>query len=197
MTLETIAHASQINNAVPFSERLNVYLNDEVRLSQTITFEQKFSQIEEQFARATDAECHRILTDLNAQLDQQTNSSSAAILDPPELSGRRTFGRRGAHRLTAAEIAEKELQRNDRDVPRALQGATAALPAVSTSQIPIIDLTTPTASPQRSRGPVFVSFSRSGAVVRSSIVSPIQSSNIGSLCQQREIQRMSYLMCLV
>ena len=92
-----------------------MHLNDEVRLSQTITLEQKFSQIEEQFASATDAERHRILTDLNAQLDRQEYRSSATILYLLELSGGRTFGRGGAHRLVAAEIAEKELRQNDRN----------------------------------------------------------------------------------
>jgi hypothetical protein len=96
-----------------------MHLNDEVRLSQTITLEQRLLRIEEQFASATDAERHRILTDLNAQLDRQKYHSSATILDPPELNGRRTFGRGGTRRLTAAEIAEKELRQNDRNALRA------------------------------------------------------------------------------
>jgi hypothetical protein len=181
MTLEAIASASQINNAISFSERLNVHLNDEVRLSQTITLEQRFSQIEEQFASATDAERHRMLADLNAQLDHQEYYSSTMILDPPESNGRRTFGRGGTRRLTAAEIAEKELRRNDRNVPRAPQAAMATNPFTSTSEIPVIDLTTPMSSPQRPRGPVFMSFSSSGALIRSSIVSPIRSSNINTI----------------
>ena len=130
-------------------------------------------QIEEQFASATDAQWHRMLTDLNAQLDRQEYRSSATILDPPELNGRRTFGRGGTRRLTAAEIAEKELRRNDTNASRAPQAAMAANPATGTSEIPIIDLTTPFASPQKSRGPVFMSFSRSGTLVRSSIVNPL------------------------
>ena len=178
-----------------------MHLNDEVRLSQTITFEQRFSQIEEQFASATDAEQHRMLVELNTQLDQQANRSSTAILDPPKLNGRRIFGRGGTHRRTAAEIVERELQRNDRDVPRALQTATVAPPTETTSEIPIIDLTTLTALPQRSRGPVLISFLRSGAVVQSSIVSPlrssnispIRSSNVGPPCDRKKIRRLSYL----
>ena len=42
-------------------------------------------------------------------MDQQEYCSSATILDPPELNGRRTFSRGGTRRLTAAETAEKEL----------------------------------------------------------------------------------------
>ena len=141
-------------------------------LYQTITLEQRFLQIEEQFASATDPgsiECSPIL---NAQLDRQEYHSSAAILDPPELNGRRTFGRGGTRRLTAAEIAKKELRRNDRNALRTPQAAIAAIPGTGTSGIPIIDLTTPSASPQQSQGPVFMLFSRSGQLVRSSIISP-------------------------
>ena len=114
ITLDAIGFATQTANALSFSERPNVHLNDEVRLSQTITLEQRFSQIEEQFASATDTERHQMLADLNAQLDQQEFRSSTTILDPPEMNGRRIFGRGGARRLMAAEIAEKELRHNDR-----------------------------------------------------------------------------------
>src|SRR5438045_2657718 len=67
----------------------------------------------------------------------------------------------------------------------------AANSATRTSDIPIIDLTTPSASPQPSRGPVFMFFSRSGTLFRSAIVSPlrsstIQSSNVSLLRTQRE-----------
>src|SRR5271169_5340908 len=119
MTLEAIAYASQTNNAISFSERLNVHLNDEARFSQTITLEQRFSQIEEQFASATDAQRHRMLADLNVQLDQQEYRSSTTILDPPEPEGRYTFGRGGPRRSTAAEIVKKELRHNDRNASRA------------------------------------------------------------------------------
>lgn len=163
-----------------------MHLNDEVRQSQIITLEQRFLQIEEQFSSATDAERHRMLADLNTQLDQQEYRSSAAILDPPELNGRRTFGRGGTRRLTAAEIAEKQLRRNDRDVSRAQQAATAANLATDIPEIPIIDLITPSVSPQQPRGPVLMSFSSSGALIRSSNISPIRSSNVSLLRRQRE-----------
>ena len=73
--------------------------------------------------------------------------------------------------MTAAEIAERELRRNDRNVSR-------ANPITGRSEIPVINITTPNPSPQRPRGPVFMSFSSSGALVRSSIVNPLRSSNI-------------------
>ena len=38
----------------------------------------------------------------------------ANVLDPPEMRGRRTFGRGGRRQLTATEIIEKELQQNDK-----------------------------------------------------------------------------------
>jgi hypothetical protein len=171
LTLEAISHKSQLNNAISFSERLNMHLNDEVHRYQTITLEQRFAQFEKQFATATDAERHRMLADLNTQLDQQEYHSSTAILDPPELNGKRTFGRGGSRRPTAAEIAEKELRRNDRDASRT-QSATLASARVSKSSI--IDLTTSNTSSRRPQGPIFMSFSNSGAVVRSSNISPLR-----------------------
>ena len=69
---------------------------------------------------------------------------------------------------------------NDRNASRAPQAAMAANPLTSTSEISVIDLTTPNPSPQRPRGPVIMSFSSSGALVRSS-VSPIRSSNISTI----------------
>jgi hypothetical protein len=140
-------------------------------------------QFEQQFANATDAERHRMLTDLNAQLDQQEYRSSATILDPPKLNGKRTFGRGGTRRSTAAEIAEKELRRNDKDASRT-PVTTSALGTMS--ELPIVDLMTSTTSPQRSQGPVFLSFSSSGAIVRSSNINPLRRQGEESAQQQRE-----------
>ena len=74
----------------------------------------------------------------------------------------------------------------DRNALRAPQAAIAAIPGIGTSEIPIIDLTTPATSPQQSQGPVFMSFSRSGTLVQSSIISPLRSSNVNLLRTQRE-----------
>jgi len=62
------------------------------------------------------------------------------IQDSPELRGRRIFGRGGQRQLTGAEIAEKELKKNDRE-----EEQTTKL------KVQVIDLT---GSPQRSSSPL-------------------------------------------
>ncbi len=128
-------------------------------------------QFNEQFDNAPDIVRNRMLGGLNAQLALEEHRSTAAIRDPPEMNGRRRrmFGRGGTRRLTGAEIAEKELQRNDK-LPVTKESSVMSVAA--------IDLTIPTISPQRS-GPIFMSFSRSGAMIRRSDISPVR-------IQQRE-----------
>ena len=54
--------------------------------------------------------------EINRELDilDKEEYNIANVLDPPEMRGRRTFGRGGQRQLTAAEIIEKELQQNDK-----------------------------------------------------------------------------------
>ena len=66
ITLETIFHSSQLNNAISFSERLNMYLNDEAHLSQTINLEQRLLQFNERFDIASNAIWNWMLGELNA-----------------------------------------------------------------------------------------------------------------------------------
>ena len=99
------------------------------------------------------------------------------------------IGRGGTRRLTAAEIAENELRHNDKDASTAQRAAMAAKFATGTSEIPIIDLTTPSTSPQQHRDPVVMSFSNSGALVQSSIVSPLRSTNVKVPMSARLVRR--------
>src|SRR5271167_1402618 len=89
----------------------------------------------------------------------------ARVRDPQEMSGkRRTFGKGGKRRLTAAEIAEKKLERDDeQSVP---------------SEIPIADLTSPfiilpqpqlpSVQSSAGSGPFAMAFSHSSQVIQSS-----------------------------
>src|SRR5436190_13343345 len=111
--LDDISRASLSNNAVTYSERLNSQLNDAARHSQTIAFEDRFLKYTDRFQRAPDDVRANILHELDRELNMLDKEQSD-IQDPPEMRGRRTFGKGGPRRLTAAEIAEKELQQNDR-----------------------------------------------------------------------------------
>jgi hypothetical protein len=99
-----------------YSERLKTHLNDMMRLRQSISLEEKLAQLSSQFAGASDAVKARMLHGLDHELisNEKEQYNIAMIQDPPELRARRTFGRGGKRRSTAAEMAEKELAKNDR-----------------------------------------------------------------------------------
>ncbi len=156
LSLEAISHASQINNASTHSQYLNVALNSVARDSQTLIFEERFGRFSERFGNASDAVRAHMLREFNRGLEllDKEENNIASIRDPPEMTGPRTFGRGGPRQFTAAEMVERELQKIDRPV---LQQSTA-------SEIQIVDLT----SPKRPSGPVVMTWSAPGRLIRSS-----------------------------
>jgi hypothetical protein len=165
ISLNDVSLASQTNEVIPYSERHKSHLNQATHDSQRINLELQLDHLLKSFDQAPEHQRSETLRTIDLQLAQL--NKLAHIQDPPEMTGRRTFGRGGPRRLTGAEIAEKQLRRQDKP-PR--QQPTL-------SGIPIVDLTSPKRRPtetphspvplQRHRGPVITTFSRSGAVVRS------------------------------
>ena len=113
ISLRDVQHASQLNNTIPFSDRLRGQLNDATRTRQSLDLQEKLAQLLEKFPSATDAAQATLLQD---SIDRELNAieQSTATQDPQELKGRRTFGRGVPRRLTAAEGAEKELAKSDK-----------------------------------------------------------------------------------
>ena len=93
---------------------MNLQLNDTTRFQQSVNLEQKLTEYTERFKNASDAVQTRMLQDINRELDKLERESNAHVQDPPEFTGRCTYGRGGSRRLTAAEIAENELAKNDK-----------------------------------------------------------------------------------
>lgn len=166
ISLDDISRASRSNNATTFIERFNVQSNNSVRISQTISLEERMMQYHERFDKATDSVRARMLHEIDNELNM-LDKECEPVEDPPEMHGRRrTYGQGGSRRQTAAEIAERELQQNDK------QTSTRRIQQQSlVSEIEIVDLTSLPSTPQRpqqSSGPVVMTFSSSGAVIRQS-----------------------------
>ena len=173
ITLDAITQASQLNSVVTYSERLNLELNDATDASQTISLEEKLAEYTQRFRAAPDSVKAKMLQEINRELDMLTREEryNADVQDPPEMiNRRRTYGKGGPRRLTAAEIVEKEMERNDK------QGASQP------SAIRIVDLTSPLNTPQQPSQPpsqqlptsivpatpFIMTFSQSGKVIRTS-----------------------------
>jgi hypothetical protein len=174
ISLIDITHASQSNDGISYSVRLNSHLNTTALDSQRINLEQQLHRLLETFDQAPEHLRSDALRNIEFQLTQLDKLIHIHTQDPPELTGRRTFGRGGPRRLTAAENAEQQLRR---------QNKTPRQPSAQ-SHISTVDLTSPQrpltlsqrpGEPQHSpaplqcrTGPVITTFSRAGAVVRSS-----------------------------
>jgi len=190
LRLDDVARAVQSNNAIDYSERVRSTLNDAARNTQALSLEEKLLEFNNRFNVASDAIHARMLQEVDRGMYMLTREEQniARIQDPPEMEGRRwrTFGKGGPRRLTAAEIVENELKRNDRGMPRPQQQHTE-------SETSIIDLTSSSATsrqvsrpsiiptaPQQGSGPaavhsasqhpstpIIMTFSASGTVIRS------------------------------
>ena len=118
----------------------------------------------ERFDNATDSVRAQMLHEIDSELNMLERECEP-VQDPPEMHGRRrTYGQGGSRRQTAAEIVERALQLNDRQTltNRVQQPSPAS---------EIVDLTSFPTMPQRPRqslGPVVMTFSSSGAIVRQS-----------------------------
>ena len=130
ISLRDIAHASQTNNAISFTDRLRNQLNDVERKKQSLDLEAKLAQIIETFPNASDTVKAALLKDLDLELEILDNAAISTAQDPPAFKGRRTYGKGGPRRLTAAEIAEKELEKSDRQANRIVS-------------LQVVDLTSP------------------------------------------------------
>ena len=186
--LDDVARAVQSNNAIDYSERVRSTLNDAVRNTQTLNLEEKLLEFNNHFNVASDAIRARMLQEIDRVMHMliREEQNTARIQDPP-VRRRRTYGKGGPRRQTAAEIVENQLKRNDREIPRQEQQYTE-------SETPIIDLTSSSsadsrqdsgsskisiASQQGSRPftvhrasqhpatPIIMTFSASGTVIRS------------------------------
>src|SRR2546423_2155046 len=114
MSLRDIMHASQSNNVISFIDRLRDQLNEKERKKQSLDLEGKLAQLTERFSEASDAVKARLLKDIDRELDVLQTAAISTAQDPPEFKGRRTHRKGGPRKLTAAEIAEKDLAKNDR-----------------------------------------------------------------------------------
>ena len=137
LTLDSVTHAIQSNNAIDYTERLRTSLNDTVRVSQRFSLENKLLEFNSRFNVISDFVRSRMLQEVDRKMNilTQEEQNIARIQDPSEISGqrRRTFGKGGSRKHTAAEIAENELKKNDRRTRRIEQS--------SPSGLRIIDLT--------------------------------------------------------
>ena len=153
---------------------LNSHLNNTALDSQRINLEQQLHRLLETFDQAPEHLRSDALRNIEFQLIQFDKLTHIHVQDSPELTGRRTFGRGDPRRLTAAENAEQQLRRQDK---------TPRQPSAQ-SHISTVDLTSPQrpltlsqrpgesqhspAPLQRRIGLVITTFSRTGAIVRSS-----------------------------
>jgi hypothetical protein len=137
------------NNAIDYTERLRTTLNDAVRNNQALSLKEKLLEFSNQFNIVSDTERARTLQEVNRGMHvlAREEQNIARIQDPSELRGRRgrTFGKGGPRRLTAAEIVEKELKRDDREAPRPRQQSTR-------SERLVVDLTRSSAAPVHRSG---------------------------------------------
>ena len=114
ISLRDIEHASQSNNTISFIDRLRGQLNNMERKKLSLDLEAKLAQIIERFPKASDAVKTALLKDIDLELEMLDTAAISTVQDPPEFKGWWIYGKGGPWKLTAAEIAEKELEKNDR-----------------------------------------------------------------------------------
>ena len=114
ISLRDIEHASQLNNTISFMNRLRDQLNDAERKKQSLDLTAKLAQISESFAKAPDNVKAELLQDVDLKLNVLNKALISTPQDSPEFKGRKTYGKGGSRKLTAAELAEKDLINNDR-----------------------------------------------------------------------------------
>jgi hypothetical protein len=114
IALIDITHASQSNDGISYSERLNSHLNNTALDSQRINLEQQLHRLLETFDQVPEHLRNDTLHNIELQLTQLDKLIHIHVQDPPELTGRRTFGRGGPRRLTAVENAEQQLHRQNK-----------------------------------------------------------------------------------
>ena len=117
-------------------------------------FEEKITRFNDHFKDASDAVRSSMLREFERGLSvaEKEEYKIARVRDPQEMSGkRRTFGKGGKRRLTAAEIAVKELERDDKQS--------------MSSERSVIGLTSPFIIPTRPQSSSAYSSSSSGPFI--------------------------------
>ena len=166
LDVSRLAQSNHQSNSLS-AARLNLQLNTAVREAQMVQFEEKITRFNDRFKDASDAVRSSMLHEFERGLSvaEKEEYNIARVRDPPEMSGkRRTFGKGGKRRLTAAEIAAKELERDDKQsVPseRSVVGLTSPFIIPTRPQ-------SPSAHSSTDSGPFVMAFSQSSQVIRSS-----------------------------
>jgi hypothetical protein len=176
ISLNSIMQASQSNDAVFNSNGINNHLIDTIRRQQSLLFDQKLADFGERFRNAPDSVQSRMLSELNRELDlmKREEQYQAEVQDPPQMTeARRTFGKGGKRRRTAAEQVQKELEQNDKEAWLQSSTSVSSQPklvsaqSTSVSAPEIVDLTSAPTTPQRPLGPLIMTFSRDGRIIQS------------------------------
>ena len=112
----------EFNNAVDYSERLWISFNDMMRNNQAFDLKDKFLKFNNRFNVAFNIIYTQMLKKMNHRIYilTQEEQNIARIQDSPEMRDRwgYTFGQEKYRRLTIIEIIEKELKKNDKEIPR-------------------------------------------------------------------------------
>ena len=153
ISLRDIEHASQFNNSISFIDRRRYQLNEVESKKQSLDLEAKLAEMMERFPKASDAVKAALLKDIDLELQRLDKAATSTTQDPPQFKGPRTYGKGGSRKRTAAEIAETELDKNDRVAKRSMHHR-------------VIDLTSPKPVQPRST-PFGMTFSAAGNVIQS------------------------------
>ena len=132
----------------------NVVCAPHERQRQSLDLESKLVEMMERFPKAPDAVKAALLKDIDLKLETMDKAATSTNQDPPQFKGPRTYGKGGRRIRTAAEFAEKELEKNDRIGKRSMHHR-------------VVDLTSPKPVQPRST-PFVMTFSASGNVIQSS-----------------------------
>lgn len=166
LDVSRLAQSNHQSNSLS-AARFNLQLNTAVRETQMVQFEEKIIRFNDRFKNASDAVRSSMLHEFERGLlvAEKEENNIARVRDPQEMSGkRRTFGKGGKRRLTAAEIAAKELERDDKQsVPseRSVVGLTSSFIIPTRPQ-------SPSAHSSTDSGSFVMAFSQSSQVIRSS-----------------------------
>lgn len=129
----------------------NSQINEAFTLRERILFEEKFAEYNELHRKVTsDGVRSRMLQEFDREITmlRREELRDREVLDPPEMSGPRThgkggFGKKGGRRLTAAELMEKQLKKDERyaaqKVRRAQEAQRIQQKSTSTSAIPVCE----------------------------------------------------------
>src|SRR5579859_4193618 len=138
--LHEIAQASQINNAAAFSPGNNHQINEASRCERTHLFEDKLTQMLDQYRSAGSVVQGTIINVINdgIELIRREKRQHEEVQDPPEIQGNRTYGRGGPRKRTGAELAVARLKKGDRPTGTEIH-STPAISMVNSNQTETVD----------------------------------------------------------